>query len=134
MSHTASSGPHGAHSSSPTAPVTNSTPATWPPARPPPTWPSYWSTQAWGSSHRPGGRHVVLAVNKMDLVDYDEAVCNGIVGAYGDLADQLGIPNVTAIPLSALKGDNMLGPSQNTPWYDGPSLLYHLETIEARRA
>ena len=80
-----------------------------------------------------GIRHVVLAVNKMDLVGYDQKVFDDITAGYAELAGQLGIPNVTAIPLSALKGDNMLGKSDATPWYDGPALLEHLETADARR-
>ena len=80
-----------------------------------------------------GIRHVVLAVNKMDLVDYDQSVFAGIESGYRALAAQLDIGNVTCIPLSALKGDNMLGASPNTPWYGGPSLLQYLETVDARR-
>src|SRR3546814_1205074 len=77
-----------------------------------------------------GIRHVVLAVNKMDLVGYDQKVFDDITAGYAELAGQLGIPNVTAIPLSALKGDNMLGKSDATPWYGGPPLLEHLERSE----
>ena len=80
-----------------------------------------------------GIRHVLLAVNKMDLVDYDQGTFDAIVAGYRELAGQLGIPNVTAIPLSALKGDNMLEPSAHTPWYDGVSLLEHLETVQVDR-
>ena len=80
-----------------------------------------------------GIRHVVLAVNKMDLVDYDQSVFAGIESGYRALAAQLDIGNVTCIPLSALKGDNMLGASPNTPWYGGPSLLQYLETVDAQR-
>ena len=80
-----------------------------------------------------GIKHVVLAVNKMDLVNHDRAVFEAISAGYADLAGQLGIEHVTAIPLSALKGDNMLGLSDATPWYDGPSLLEHLETVEVAR-
>lgn len=76
-----------------------------------------------------GIRHVVLAVNKMDLVDYDQLIFDDITQDYRELATQLGIPSVTAIPLSALKGDNMLQKSYATPWYDGPSLLEHLEHV-----
>ncbi|MEO6518807.1 MAG: sulfate adenylyltransferase subunit CysN [Pseudoxanthomonas sp.] len=77
-----------------------------------------------------GIRHVVLAVNKMDLVDYDQAVYDEIVSGYQVLAAQLGIAQVTCIPLSALQGDNLSLPSQAMPWYRGPSLLEHLETLE----
>jgi len=76
-----------------------------------------------------GIRHVLLAVNKMDLVDYDQAVFDEIVAGYHALASQLGIPHITCIPLSALKGDNMLAPSANMPWYAGETLLQHLETV-----
>jgi bifunctional enzyme CysN/CysC len=77
--------------------------------------------------------HVVLAVNKMDLVDYDQQVFDEIEAGYRELAGQLGIKHVTAIPVSALKGDNMLARSDNTPWYDGPSLLEQLETVDVSR-
>ena len=77
-----------------------------------------------------GIRHVLLAVNKMDLVGYEQAVFDRIVDAYRDLAAQLGIADVTAVPLSALNGDNLLQRSINTPWYDGPSVLEYLETID----
>ncbi len=80
-----------------------------------------------------GIKHVVLAVNKMDLVNHDRAVFDAISTGYAELAGQLGIKHVTAIPLSALRGDNMLGLSEATPWYDGPSLLEHLETVEVAR-
>ena len=77
-----------------------------------------------------GIRHVVLAVNKMDLVDYDPAVYEEIVSGYQALAAQLGIAQVTCIPLSALNGDNLSQHSDAMPWYQGPSLLEHLETVE----
>ena len=77
-----------------------------------------------------GIRHVVLAVNKMDLVDHDEAVFARIVEDYRALAAQLGIAQVTSIPMSALNGDNMLTPSARMPWYTGTTLLAHLETVE----
>jgi bifunctional enzyme CysN/CysC len=77
-----------------------------------------------------GIRHVLLAVNKMDLVGYDQAVFDGIEAAYRALAAQLGIANVTAVPLSALKGDNLLQRSDATPWYEGPSVLEYLESVE----
>ncbi len=80
-----------------------------------------------------GIRHVVLAVNKMDLVDYSQARFDDIVADYRALAETLGIAHVTAIPLSALKGDNMLAPSASTPWYVGESLLGYLETVDVRR-
>ena len=77
-----------------------------------------------------GIRHVVLAVNKMDLVGYDQAVFEAIASGYRELAAQLRIPDVQVIPLSALEGDNLLRRSPNTPWYDGPALLEHLESVE----
>ena len=81
-----------------------------------------------------GIRHVVLAVNKMDLVDYDRAVFEDIAGSYRALAERLGIPEVTCIPVSALRGDNMIGRSDAMSWYDGPALLGHLESVEAGRS
>lgn len=77
-----------------------------------------------------GIRHVVLAVNKMDLVEYSEARFKEIEQAYRSFAQQLGIEHIVAIPLSAVKGDNVIMPMGNTPWYSGPSLMQHLETIE----
>jgi bifunctional enzyme CysN/CysC len=81
-----------------------------------------------------GIRHVVLAVNKMDLVGYDHAVFDRIVAGYLAMAGQLGIPNVMAIPLSALKGDNMLERSASTPWYQGVALLEYLESVQVERS
>ena len=80
-----------------------------------------------------GIRHVVLAVNKMDLVGYDQSVFDAIVDGYRELAAQLGIPQVQAIPLSALKGDNMIAASQAMPWYAGPTLLDHLEQVNVEQ-
>jgi bifunctional enzyme CysN/CysC len=77
-----------------------------------------------------GIKKVVLAVNKMDLVDYSEKVFNDIVESYGQFARQIGLSDITPIPLSALKGDNMLEPSPHTPWYHGPTLMAFLETCE----
>ena len=76
-----------------------------------------------------GIRKLVLAINKMDLVDYSQAVFDRIVAEYQDFARLIGSPDVTAIPLSALKGDNMLQPSSHTPWYHGPTLMGYLETV-----
>ncbi|MGN6222243.1 sulfate adenylyltransferase subunit CysN [Pseudoxanthomonas sp.] len=81
-----------------------------------------------------GIRHVVLAVNKMDLVDFDPAVFEAIAGEYRALAAQLGITDVLCVPLSALEGDNLIERSSRTPWYDGPSLLRHLETVPVENA
>ncbi|MCJ0826682.1 sulfate adenylyltransferase subunit CysN [Luteimonas sp. 50] len=80
-----------------------------------------------------GIRHVLVAVNKMDLVGYDRAVFDDIVAGYRELAATLGIPHVTCIPLSALKGDNMLERSPATPWYGGETLLEHLENVQVDR-
>ncbi len=80
-----------------------------------------------------GIKHVLLAVNKMDLVDYSQTVFDEIVAGYCELAGSLGIAHVECIPLSALKGDNMLASSAATPWYRGPSLLEHLETVQVDR-
>ena len=77
-----------------------------------------------------GIRHVVLAVNKMDLVDFDEAVFARITTDYRALARRLGIAEVTCIPLSALEGDNLSSRSTRTPWYNGPALLEHLEQVQ----
>jgi bifunctional enzyme CysN/CysC len=77
-----------------------------------------------------GIRHVVLAVNKMDLVDYDQARFDEIVADYRAFAAELGIKNVLAIPISGLAGDNIASLSAHTPWYAGPSLMQHLETVE----
>ena len=76
-----------------------------------------------------GIERVALAVNKMDLVNYDQATFETIAEGYQALAAQLGIAHVQAIPLSALEGDNLSAPSTQMPWYAGPSLLEHLETV-----
>lgn len=76
-----------------------------------------------------GIKHVVLAVNKMDLVDFSEDVFRHIVADYQAFIAPLGIPDVRCIPLSALDGDNVVERSERTPWYDGPSLLEFLETV-----
>ena len=77
-----------------------------------------------------GIRNVVLAVNKMDLVGYDQAVYDTIVADYRVFAAQLGMTEVVAIPISGLAGDNITSKSDLTPWYAGPSLMDHLETVE----
>ncbi|MBP5769950.1 MAG: sulfate adenylyltransferase subunit CysN [Bacteroidaceae bacterium] len=76
-----------------------------------------------------GIKHIVLAVNKMDLVDFDQHVFDKIVADYKQLTDSLGIDDVTCFPLSALDGDNVVERSERTPWYDGPALLDFLETV-----
>lgn len=73
--------------------------------------------------------HLIVAVNKMDLVDYAEDVYDAIVEAYRDYSQKLGIQNIVFIPVSALKGDNVVDKSKNMPWYDGAPLLHHLENI-----
>jgi len=73
--------------------------------------------------------HLVVCVNKMDLVDYDEAVFEAVVDELTDWAARLDIGDVTFIPISALHGDNVVERSRNMPWYAGPPLLYHLEHV-----
>ena len=76
-----------------------------------------------------GIKHVVLAVNKMDLVDFDKQIFDKIVADYKAFVKSLNIPDITYIPLSALDGDNVVDKSDRTPWYEGPSLLDFLETV-----
>ncbi|MCX4547389.1 GTP-binding protein [Streptomyces sp. NBC_01267] len=75
--------------------------------------------------------HVVLAVNKMDLVDYAEPVFAAIAEEFTAYAASLGVPEITAIPISALAGDNVVEPSAHMDWYGGPTVLEHLETVPA---
>ena len=77
-----------------------------------------------------GIKHVILAVNKMDLVDFSKEVFDKIVTEYQSFIQPLGIPDLQCIPLSALDGDNVVEKSQRTPWYNGPSLLEFLETVK----
>ncbi|WP_033924209.1 sulfate adenylyltransferase subunit CysN [Sphingomonas sp. 35-24ZXX] len=77
-----------------------------------------------------GIRNIVLAVNKMDLVDYDQARFDEIVAEYRAFASSIGIESFTAMPISGYKGDNITTRSDNTPWYSGPTLIEHLETVE----
>ncbi len=77
-----------------------------------------------------GIRKVVLAINKMDLVDYDEAVFRRIDADYRAFAAQIGLTDITSIPLSGLKGDNIVEPSARTGWYHGPTLMAFLESCE----
>jgi bifunctional enzyme CysN/CysC len=77
-----------------------------------------------------GIRHVVLAVNKMDLVGFSEARFNSIVEDYRAFASGFGFVSAQAIPLSGLEGDNVLQPSRQTPWYSGPSLMQYLDTVD----
>jgi bifunctional enzyme CysN/CysC len=80
--------------------------------------------------HLIGIRNVVLAINKMDLVEYRQARFDEIVADYKAFADSIGISNFTAMPISGLKGDNITSRSDAMPWYQGPALLDHLETVE----
>ncbi len=73
--------------------------------------------------------HLVLAVNKMDLVDYDQKVFDEIHHEFTSFATKLNIPDLEIIPISALKGDNVVNRSENMPWYDGQSLMHHLENV-----
>jgi bifunctional enzyme CysN/CysC len=77
-----------------------------------------------------GVKHVVLVVNKIDLVDYDEAVFDKIVAEYRAFAEPLGFKTLAAVPVSALRGDNILKASAQTPWYNGAPLVPYLESIE----
>ena len=77
-----------------------------------------------------GIRHVVLAVNKMDLMDYEQSTFDSITEEYAEFAQSLAIENVTAIPMSALAGDNITEPSEKMPWYHGTTLLSWLETVK----
>ena len=77
-----------------------------------------------------GIRHIVLAINKMDLVDYSETCFTSIHNEYQSFAAGLGFESITAIPISALEGDNILQSSPKTPWYEGPTLMHYLETVQ----
>jgi bifunctional enzyme CysN/CysC len=77
-----------------------------------------------------GIRKVVLAINKMDLVDYSHEIFDTIVAEYRDFAKQIDLLDIVAIPVSGLKGDNITAPSEHTPWYHGPTLMGYLETVE----
>jgi bifunctional enzyme CysN/CysC len=76
-----------------------------------------------------GIRHVVLAVNKMDLIDWDREIFESIRDEFHAFAARLDVQDVTSIPISALHGDNVVTKSDQTPWYDGPALLSHLEEV-----
>lgn len=73
--------------------------------------------------------HILVAVNKMDLVGYRDDVFHTIVAEYRSFASKLSVPDITFVPISALLGDNVVHKSENMPWYDGPSLLHHLEHV-----
>ena len=81
-----------------------------------------------------GIRHVALAVNKMDLIDFNQDTYNSIVADYQKFAEQLNFDQITAIPLSALEGDNVVERSPKTAWYSGPTLIGFLETVEAHQS
>jgi len=81
-----------------------------------------------------GIKHVVLAINKMDLMEYDQAIYDDITEQFDAFAAPLGFTSVTAIPLSALKGDNIMTRSAATPWYHGATLMGYLDTIEVARS
>jgi bifunctional enzyme CysN/CysC len=85
-------------------------------------------------AHLIGIRHIVLAVNKMDLIGYDQARYDEIVAEYAEFARSIGIAAFTAMPISGFKGDNITAPSDNTPWYVGPSLIEHLEAVDVNTA
>ncbi len=73
--------------------------------------------------------HILVAINKMDLVDYEQQVYNQIVTDYREFAAKLSVQDIIFIPISALHGDNVVEKSQQMPWYDGPTLLHHLENV-----
>ena len=81
-------------------------------------------------AHLIGIRHIVLAINKMDLVDYDQTIFDRISLAYRAFANEIGITSFLSIPISGFKGDNITTHSADTPWYKGPTLMSHLETVE----
>jgi len=85
-------------------------------------------------AHLIGIKNLVLAVNKMDLVDYSQEVFDKIVADYTEFAKSIGIESFVPMPISGFKGDNIIGPSDNTPWYTGPNLIEHLETVEVNSA
>lgn len=74
-------------------------------------------------------KHLVVCINKMDLVDYKEEVYNKIHNEFEEFSSKLDTPDIRYIPISALKGDNVVNRSENMDWYDGPTLLYTLETV-----
>lgn len=80
-------------------------------------------------AHLIGVKHIVLAVNKMDLVDYDQSVFNRILLSYRAFAHDIGITRFTAIPISGFRGDNVTTASAAMPWYKGPTLMAHLEAV-----
>ena len=103
------------------------------------SWRSCWSMPARACSSRSrrhaflasllGIRHLVLAVNKMDLIDWDRESSSAIRDEFHAFAARLDVQDVTSIPMSALHGDNVVTKSDRTPWYEGPALLSHLEEV-----
>ncbi|HEX4432563.1 MAG TPA: sulfate adenylyltransferase subunit CysN [Frankiaceae bacterium] len=81
-----------------------------------------------------GIKHILLAINKLDLVDYSQDVFNQIEADYREFARGIGLEDIVAIPLSALRGDNITEHSPQTPWYDGPTLIGHLETVQVHNS
>lgn len=77
-----------------------------------------------------GIKHVLVAINKMDLVDFSEEVFEKIKGEYNDFSTRMGVPDTHFIPISALKGDNVVTLSEHTPWYDGSTLMHLLENVQ----
>lgn len=77
-----------------------------------------------------GIRNILVAINKMDLMDHSETVFRDISKDYAEFADQIGLSNIIYLPMSALKGDNVVEPSSEMPWYQGPTLMEILETLE----
>ncbi len=77
-----------------------------------------------------GIRHVILAINKMDMVGFSRAIFESILQDYREFAERIGVTSIVAIPISALLGDNITALSTNTPWYLGPTLMGHLETVQ----
>src|SRR5689334_10393267 len=77
-----------------------------------------------------GIRHIVVAINKMDLVDYSQEVFERIQAEYREFAQKIGLEDATFIPISGVKGDNIIEQGPNTSWYQGPTLMHHLETVE----
>ncbi len=81
-------------------------------------------------AHLIGIRNLVVAVNKMDLIGYDQEKYDAIIAEYRQFADEIGITAFTPMPISGFMGDNITAKSANTPWYEGPPLIAHLETVE----
>ncbi|WP_010164494.1 sulfate adenylyltransferase subunit CysN [Sphingomonas sp. PAMC 26617] len=81
-------------------------------------------------AHLIGIKNLVVAINKMDLIGYDQARYDAILADYRSFADSIGITTFTPMPISGFKGDNISNPSGNMPWYAGPTLMEHLETVE----